>query len=458
MKKILLVIFLFFIGSKVAAKTYYSDYGEFSEYNDIEILPSDTIYVEEIDKYQLYEENIVYEYLENSKFEYTGNTKLERTEWFEDYSFIDESKIIQMCYKYALKSVNEYNYLLIDNQSDFNLIIKNFKLLTLDNKVIMERNNIKLYDFSKYHVNLSEYGYKFDEIKLEVIYEKENIDQEGEISLGYYLNIKDDVTNLNNKIKESSINSNTLNDYITDFSIYSQYTNECYDYLPDTGIDYKTYYRNVIVLNEYKVIYKNYIDEYAIESRDGYLLDKEKIKKYYRYKKRDKVEISDLLIIDSYDVALDSFITYTTIPIENIKIISDIDYSKNGVYKVNYILPFKTITKDIKVNITDNYVNVINKQVEYINELKNNVELANYAVNKKNLEIKELIVEEENKVNSIIEELNTCYSDKTTLKNRQQSLKIESEEYNNKKIYITIIVGLILLLTILKKIIRKKYI
>ena len=261
MKKILLIIFLFFIGYEVDAKTYYSNYGEFSEYSDEEVLEDDITYVETIDKYQLYKERIEYEYLENSTFEYTGNMKLERTDWYEDYDLIDENKNIQMCYKYELESVREHNYLLIDNQSEFNLIIKSFKLLDLNNEVIMERSSIKLFDFSKYHINLSEYGYKFDEIKLEAEYEKEDINQVGEISLGYYLNMRDDATNLNNQIRVVSTLENSLKDYVNDFSIYSKYTDECYENLPSEGINYKTYYRNVIVLNEYKVIYKDYINE-----------------------------------------------------------------------------------------------------------------------------------------------------------------------------------------------------
>ena len=459
MKKIILsIIITFLFINIVEAKVYYSDYGEFSEYSEEEIFNSDIMYVESFDKYQLYREEIIYEYLEESDFEPTGKTKVEETMWVSDYSLIDKNKNIEKCYRYETMSIKEYNYLLIDNQSEFNLILKNFKLINLNGEVIMERSNIKLFDFSKYYIDLNEFGYRFDEIKLEAIFEKEDPNQKGEISLGYYLNIKDDSTNLTNKVREVIVDANILEDSVDDFSIYSQYTQNCYDHIPEDNRNYKTYYRNVTLLNEYKVINKNYIDDYDIEARDGYLIDKEKVKTYYRYKSRDKVEIKDNLLIDSNNIMLDSFIIYSTIPITDIKIISNVDYTKNGIYKVSYILPFETINRDVEVNIINNFTNTINKQVEYISELKNKVEVANYAVEKKNLEIKQLILEEENKINKISNELNACYSEKNELKNKKISLGDETKKSHNKVKYIFIIMTLMILLIVFKKNMHKKII
>ena len=123
---------------------------------------------------------------------------------------------------------------------------------------------------------------------------------------------------------------------------------------------------------------------------------------------------------------------------------------------IKFILPFKTIEKKLKVNVEENYINTINKQVDYINKLKDSNEISNYAVNKKNLEIKELIVEEENKINNTLKELDSCYKNVATLKGEKQTFKVETKEKNYKLVYILSLVVLITFLVIIKKNIRKK--
>lgn len=461
MKKILLIIFLLLVGSKVNASTYYSEYSEYSEYLPDLIESNDLINVEKVKLYQLYKENITYEYLEDSIFEKTGNETEIETDWVNDISLVDQTKNVETCYNYQFALARQYSNMVFVNTSNRKIIIKYLKLYDMrTNSVILDMENINLNESDKFVIKLDEFV-NLSLMKLEIdIAGNDNINN----------NIKTDIY----VSKEIPISSN--GDYITsivgdtkkaylainDFSIYkiydkpTFYASECTENLPSNIKEYEKLYRNTYKIYEYKIIDRIYTDKYSANNTDELYVDLQKSMNFYRYKQRDKVIISDNLIIDSKDKKLIDFIEYSSINLDDIKITSNVNYNKNGIYQINFILPFKTVSKDITVNIEANYINLINEQANYITDLNNSTSQSNYAVDKKNLEIKEVIIEEESKNKEITELLNTCYQDKKDLEKQKQNL---NEEKNVKQqsigyIYVLLLL-IILLLTCRKKLFKK---
>lgn len=442
MKKIIFIILLFILIPKVNASTYYSDYVVDNDYISDFITETDQIKIDlEKEVYQYYKENIRYEYLEDSSYEKTGNSKDIMTPWVDDINLIDASKPYDTEYKYYHPKTKEYQHLIFKNNGNQEKI-KYIKIYDMKKNVIeFNMENITLYHGDRYIFVINNLDMAF--VTLELEFENSS----SEIDMEIYLSEDKDI--LNNGQFIDIIDTNKV--YINDFTKYdisngNEMVLEHTRFLPSNIIYYITYYRNNYKLYEYKIIDKEYIEEYGDNSNDEYLVDINKTKKLYKYKRRDKVTIKDDLNIDSKDIKLTDFIEFSSIDLNNIKITSNVNYNKNGIYEINYLLPFKTVTKEIKVNIESNYIDLINEQRNYINDLSNSTMESNYAVDKKNLEIKETILEEENKVNELTELLNTCYKEKKELLDQKEILKTEKKVKQQSFSYIYILLLLIILL------------
>lgn len=461
MKKILLFIFLLLIGTKVNASTYYSEYGEYSDYMSDLIESSDLIHVEETRLYQLYKENKTYEYLEDSIFEKTGNEREIQTDWVNDISQVDQTRKVETCYSYQFALAKQYSNMVFVNTSDRKIIINYIKLYDMRNdSIISYMENIILNANDKFVLNLDE-NVNLSLMKLEIdIVGNDNISKN--IKTDIYVSKEIPISNNGDYITSIVGDTKKAHLEIADFSIYKIYdrppfyASECTEILPINIKEYEKLYRNNYKIYEYKIIDKIYSDKYSVNDSDGLYVDLDSYKNFYRFKKRDKVSISDNLIIDSKDKKLTDFIEYSSINLDDIKITSDVNYNKNGKYKINFILPFKTISKDITVNIESNYIILINDQANYISTLNNSTSESNYAVDKKNLEIKEVILEEEMKNKEISELLNACYRDKKDLEMQKDDLKEEENVKQQSVGYIYILLLLIiLLLTCRKKLFKK---
>lgn len=461
MKKKFLFLFLLLIGTKVNASTYYSEYSEYSDYLPDLIESSDLIHVEETKLYQLYKENITYEYLDDSIFEKTGNEREIQTDWVNDISEVDQTKEVETCYSYGFALAKQYSNIIFINTSDRKIKINYLKLYDMRyDSEISYMKDIILNENDKFVLDLDE-SVNLSLMKLEIdIVGYDNINKN--IKTDIY--VSNDIPIFDNGDYITSIVGDTKKAHlgISDFSIYKIYDRpilygaECTEILPSNIKEYEKLYRNNYKIYEYKIIDKIYADKYSANDTDGLYVDLSRYKNYYRFKKRDKVSISDNLIIDSKDKKLVDFIEYSSINLEDIKITSDVNYNNNGKYQINFILPFKTVSKDVTVNIESNYINLINDQANYISNLNNSTSESNYAVDKKNLEIKEVIIEEESKNKEISELLNSCYRDKKDLEKQKESLKEEKNVKQQSVSYIYILLLLIvLLLTCRKKLFKK---
>ena len=120
MKKFLILIVLFFAGLiSVDAKTYYSDYSEYSPYQDEIVEANDTTLVEGKRVYQAYTEKMDYEFLEeNNLYEKTGQyTKEIVGGWYSKKIDLIPNLEYEYCETNTYRTYIGYEYLYIRNLS-----------------------------------------------------------------------------------------------------------------------------------------------------------------------------------------------------------------------------------------------------------------------------------------------------------------------------------------------------
>lgn len=409
MKKLILFILLFLFGiCNIYAKTYYSKYTDFSEYSENEIQSSDTVLVEKTKFYHAYKETYNNSYLLNSIYEKTGLEYNEYLNWTDNINNIDKNLKYETCIKTNYIPFKKYEYYIVKNLSEkvtvnffgvgsrkiggYTMQQENFNMYTNDGLIIPNNEKEDLNDiyftielekgtnrYLKYALYGSNDGYSFRESTLIQEIEDNSYNQIMTIQFGDYSN---NPSILQNKIE----------------SVY------CDTYTGFNEVSKQEVYRNYNTYYEYKIPQKEYIDLYLEEEPPEYKIDLDDYKYMYRYKTRDKVVVPDEILVEQKDFDINKIVTDSTV--EDIKITSNLDLNINGTYQINFITPFNVITKDIKVDIKENYVEALKAQNEYNNYLLEKAQEANYSVDKKNLEIKEIIVSNEEEINSLKKELN----------------------------------------------------
>lgn len=176
----------------------------------------------------------------------------------------------------------------------------------------------------------------------------------------------------------------------------------------------------------------------------GYIKDEHDYKSYYRYQVRNKIDISDEIIIINNNQTINDFID-STVPYQ---VIGNIDYSSNGIYTVNIVTNFITIPLKVEVLILDNIMDSYNKDLFNknldIEKLNKQIEFLKNDLNNKNrinTEIKEKSIWLEGKINNLYRE-NSLYQKsildcKNTNNNYELEISKSSSEINfyKKKIF-----------------------
>lgn len=185
-------------------------------------------------------------------------------------------------------------------------------------------------------------------------------------------------------------------------------------------------------------IVKTYLNDYYLE-HEGYIKDDSQTKTYYKKRSRDKLEIEDLKIIDK-ETNIEDLISSTI----NYEIIGEIDYNKNGIYNVEIKTPFITIEKTVEIDIYENELKQLeeqNKNLKQIVEAKEDatkktsktLETINNQLNEKNKELEEIkknYQEQIKKYEDIIQE-NTNKS-LSSLEQLQLTHNIEKSNLNSE--------------------------
>lgn len=145
-----------------------------------------------------------------------------------------------------------------------------------------------------------------------------------------------------------------------------------------------------------------------------------------RYYKRDKIEIVDDIVIDSYNKDLNDFIIYSSTDYE---FVHEIDENKNGEYDLTIKTPYTTINKKVIVANDKNIIKeqeliILNLQEEINNHIKTIEELNNKITNYQ---------KEINKLMISLEDCNSCLDDcKNELNTKINEYKEEIKNLNNQ--------------------------
>ncbi len=457
MKKIyVFFLFLLLCVKPVYAKTYYGEYGEYTNYSEEKISPSDVLKVESKNFYHAYTENISYEYLQDSLYEKTGNYSTEYSSWNTNLNLLDSSYEIEECSAYTYKPFKELKHFYLKNLSEKINIDSIVAYDTKTGNILMQNDNFAMYSNDTFIFNISQ-QYSLANLKILLLIDKQNIKD-----VKLTLSMSNDDNPFSTKILVQTLQDSTSNKNV-ELTI-DNFNNVDGLLLNTTAISYcdknvdgriinaSPIYRNIYIKYEYKVITKEYMDLYFNESTTDYKLDYNDYKTYYRYKIRDKVVLNDNIIIENKDVDLNDFILESTS--NDIKITSNLNLNVNGFYDINFILPFKTVSTTVKVDIKENYLNALKSQEQYVDYLLDAAETANYSVNQKNLEIKENIIASTEEINKLKEEINN-YKAKIKVLEEKQDIEEETKIYK-QSINMFLILLCLTIIFIVNKFVEKR--
>lgn len=419
-------------------RVYYSDYGEWSAYSNDNYGKTELVDVEierrykwfknkERGEYLSYAEGMkMYDNLNKDNYKYS-----DYSDWQENIPEETTERIIDTQKKYLVKKIKPIKTIYImggkfkTDEVDLNQIDifndgkkVNFKsfcgdcsskytLQNIEGGLILELDNFYYLDNIEIiirPINISD----IESLYFLVTSPREDSEEEAIFYQGTYEG------NSNNFIKFS----------ISDFSKVSPIYDEkiYYDYLPSLSIsDYVeevNLYRYKDKLYYFYSYDREYINGY-FKNKDGYEKDENDYIEYYRYRSRDRIELKDYIEINRKDEFLEDYINSTA----KYQIEGNIDYSKNGLYRVKIKTYF--ITKDVSVliNINDNKKEITDND-QLINKYKELEKKYNNLLKEKNK------YQKTNKFKNS----NVCEKEleKVTLKNddNEKKLKLSNQAYD----------------------------
>lgn len=393
MKKILWLIFLvpIFMNYALANEIYYSDYSDFSDYQENIVEESDLVNVEKNIMYKWYKNTIeIGDYqLINSDLNFTDDCyETEYTEWSNIEPINTPEKIIFERDIYDYKLIEKIRYIHIynlhgsygafripelqvffDNKEidytfscegcwdNFDKYIHNYKYIENESYITNEGSLI---------IDLGEY-YPVDKIKL----------------IMYVFDLGDEIKKFSISYSKDMVNLLNYDDYSLDYSsIYlvesqkfeyqiKDIDNWLYEELTENKKEDNNIY-DLSIKKEYRYknklcktfkVNKEYYPDYSLFAIGDYNI-KDSSKEFYRYQTRDKLELNVYDIIN-YDFNLNDFVVFSSSPY---KIISDINYNKNGQYKINFITDNLNIEKIVNVKINENIIKEYEKQNEILSQ------------------------------------------------------------------------------------------
>lgn len=498
MKKILWLIFLCLIINKVDAKVYYSEYSEFSPFQEEEVTSSDTIdvikeerylwykNVETLGDYKLYNnvdnfsdncymteftdwdnqkiDNIGYVYEERNAYNYTMSKGVRYIHLYNLQGSYGSFRIPELEIKYKDNSLN-YTYTCEGCLEGFDDYIHNG--IYEENESYITNGGSLIIDLGReYPIHLIDViFYIFDLGNSDKLYtigystDKNNIF----ISKSYNLKFSDwhwtnavkivqDISQLDEK--DWKYNEITIgirnNDFVINKESIKQYRyQEKWCKVYEIGKEYSDYS-------------KESVGEYTNKIEDS-------LKYFYSYRTRDKLEL-EIKDITEENFDLNNFIISSS---DEVEINSNIDWNKNGIYDISFQINDLMVNEKVKLNIEantieelkeiiDNLKNDYENKIKELEEQLNNCKLDKECLNKKIIELNNLVkqYEEEisslnniilnyqNKINSL-ENLNNIYLDKikeleddiknlnggigNITKEKEEQLNNLSSELNNYK-------------------------
>lgn len=442
MKKIFLLLLL--IPNIVFANESYTEYKEFIKGSSEYIEESDTLKREEYKVYNTYKEIIEEYYLPLNE---------ESIEYEIDYNdYIYHQKISDQ------KNKNEASYQ--TKCFDNNLEIKNIHLSNFVNRLKISEIEINTKNDTDYMLNITHQIGKKEYLQDKDLYEnyletgsKTNI----EIIFFDKINLSDLEIKLyvpKQKITETTFEM-IINKWIDEISymvsikldeennlITITFDKEYETFLKENEF-YTTspcfsYYTEEIILYKHKKITLEPTNIFLpLNNSNNFILSDYKVK--YNYYKREKIELKDSIVLKNNLFNTKDYLISSTIPINELTIIDNIDYSKSGTYLLEIYFNNKLLIKNT-INYEYEALIVENKKEKTTDLLNENV-----VKNKKTYTTKKITKHNLNNKTNIKKQHAT--TTKTTI-NRLSNIIYKSTKKNNKKFLIIIILCLIIALTI----------
>lgn len=454
MKKILyaVILTLIFAIKVEASEIYYSDYGQFSEYQTEKVEITDVINVEEVTMYRWYKEVITPGdfKLYNKQDNFNNNCyETEYSSWNIVSPVVNDATILEQRTIYDYQMIKPIRYIHLYN---LNGSYSAFRITEL--QVFYDNQEINYtyqcdgcwQDFDKYiHNGIYEENmaiiddggsliidlgkeYPINKINL-IIYLFDIGTEDKEYTLGYSQNGTDIFINKSYKkqftlfyAKDSIRFDYNIDNLKLDSGLwlYSQTSQEKLDNEFVYSLSSHNEYRYKEKMCQTYSMSKDYYPQYSAISVDDYNY-KDSPQKFYRYQKRDKLELN-IFDITQKDYDLNNFILSST---DEYEIKHNIDWNKNGVYNVDFILNDLIVSKNVNVSILEN---VIEEKDKEIDNLKQNLQntISEYETTIKELE--DINNEYLNDVNKLNQEIIVINNQILNMKDEN----VQNNEYFNK--------------------------
>ena len=449
MKKILWLIFLLVLGVKVEAKeVYYSDYSNFSEFQQEEVINSDIVEVEKEERYLWYKE-----IQEEQDYQlYNLEDSFSDDCYFTEYSNWQNEKIDNPGYVYDERNVYQYKkaksvrYIHLYNlQGSYGAFRMTELTIKVNNKEIDYKYtcegclsgfddyiNNGIYDENKSYIDnggslIIDLGKQYPLNQIEVIFYIFDLGPSDKLyTIGYSTDKKDIFiaqSYILNFADEYWDNALKVVKKITDLNISLQEwtTSETsYEIDDDASIVDTKVTKQYRYQEKWCKVYqkkKEYYQEYSNKAIDDYIYrDEESKKTFYRYRTRDKLEI-DVYDITDENFDLNNFIITST---DEVEITNNIDWNKNGIYDITFTLNDLIVTKSVNLNIDSNTIDELEKEILILEQQISNLE--------EDLKKQKKYYEEQLEI--LEEKLNNCQSDNNCLKEilEKKELIIKNQE------------------------------
>ena len=449
MKKILWLIFLLVLGVKVEAKeVYYSDYSNFSEFQQEEVINSDIVEVEKEERYLWYKE-----IQEEQDYQlYNLEDSFSDDCYFTEYSNWQNEKIDNPGYIYDERNVYQYKkaksvrYIHLYNlQGSYGAFRMTELTIKVNNKEIDYKYtcegclsgfddyiNNGIYDENKSYINnggslIIDLGKQYPLNQIEVIFYIFDLGPSDKLyTIGYSTDKKDIFiaqSYILNFADEYWDNALKVVKKITDLNISLQEwtTSETsYEIDDDASIVDTKVTKQYRYQEKWCKVYqkkKEYYQEYSNKAIDDYIYrDEESKKTFYRYRTRDKLEI-DVYDITDENFDLNNFIVTST---DEVEITNNIDWNKNGIYDITFTLNDLIVTKSVNLNIDSNTIDELEKEILILEQQISNLEE----------DLKKQKKYYKKQLEKLEEKLNNCQLDNNCLKEilEEKELIIKNQE------------------------------
>ena len=403
MKKILWLIFLLVLAVKVEAKEiYYSDYSNFSEFQQEEVINSDIVEVEKEERYLWYKE-----IQEEQDYQlYNLEDSFSDDCYFTEYSNWQNEKIDNPGYIYDERNVYQYKkaksvrYIHLYNlQGSYGAFRMTELTIKVNNKEIDYKYtcegclsgfddyiNNGIYDENKSYINnggslIIDLGKQYPLNQIEVIFYIFDLGPSDKLyTIGYSTDKKDIFiaqSYILNFADEYWDNALKVVKKITDLNISLQEwttSKTSYEIDDDASIVDTKVTKQYRYQEKWCKVYqkkKEYYQEYSNKAIDDYIYrDEESKKTFYRYRTRDKLEI-DVYDITDENFDLNNFIITST---DEVEITNNIDWNKNGIYDITFTLNDLIVTKSVNLNIDSNTIDELEKEILILEQQISNLE------------------------------------------------------------------------------------